>query len=522
MDESLKKTLREKDEKLTRVHGFVLSISSVDAFLRLVAGEVMYRGFRLQYGVASGMTACIEGMTTAALVALAAGAPAPRGTAAHVESVVCPLFGVPPGHREAVPPAWQRARPFPIDGEGKPAGDMGDGIRAIAVALSLDAAPSPLVLDAGAITTLSDLVLLKAATIFKKAILYTEGLRRKTVFRHDLRTALLHAPTGLAAGVAHAMRHDADMAMCLGGTTYRYSSYGTLLCKGERPPGRTRSQKAGLVLSVNTAEKLLRGFKSKCVGSGAPVYLAATMEYLMAELIELTDREAQEDVDGSAEAAVQLEPKHALRAIYSDVELKAVLFTNTGIAFTSTTTRKFHGLLAAINTIQYAAAEAAPAPTARRPPGDGTPPADGDLPDDADDADDSAGDAGAGAAGGGAARETDDDDDDSEEDPSVPVDIDGRPDRLAEAVDAVAQQVCPDATVSPATRSLIAALVEIVAAQIARVAWSMTTSNGKKTLSSREVQGAVRLCLCSDVGNELAKHAVSEGTKAVTKYSCYY
>jgi len=37
----------------------------------------------------------------------------------------------------------------------------------------------------------------------------------------------------------------------------------------------------------------------------------------------------------------------------------------------------------------------------------------------------------------------------------------------------------------------------------------------KSTLTSREVQTAVRLLL----PGELAKHAVSEGTKAVTKYS---
>ena len=37
----------------------------------------------------------------------------------------------------------------------------------------------------------------------------------------------------------------------------------------------------------------------------------------------------------------------------------------------------------------------------------------------------------------------------------------------------------------------------------------------KSTISSREIQTAVRLLL----PGELAKHAVSEGTKAVTKYT---
>lgn len=39
--------------------------------------------------------------------------------------------------------------------------------------------------------------------------------------------------------------------------------------------------------------------------------------------------------------------------------------------------------------------------------------------------------------------------------------------------------------------------------------------NKKHTLTSREAQTAVRLIL----PGELAKHAVSEGTKAVTKYT---
>ena len=42
--------------------------------------------------------------------------------------------------------------------------------------------------------------------------------------------------------------------------------------------------------------------------------------------------------------------------------------------------------------------------------------------------------------------------------------------------------------------------------------------NKKHTLSSREVQTAVKLLL----PGELAKHAVSEGTKAVTKYSSHW
>jgi hypothetical protein len=44
---------------------------------------------------------------------------------------------------------------------------------------------------------------------------------------------------------------------------------------------------------------------------------------------------------------------------------------------------------------------------------------------------------------------------------------------------------------------------------------SLLSYNKKSTLTSREIQTAVRLLL----PGELAKHAVSEGTKAVTKYT---
>ena len=51
--------------------------------------------------------------------------------------------------------------------------------------------------------------------------------------------------------------------------------------------------------------------------------------------------------------------------------------------------------------------------------------------------------------------------------------------------------------------------------RIAMEAYRLTKYGKKSTMSSREIQTAVRLLLPSEV----AKHAVSEGTKAVTKYT---
>ena len=54
-------------------------------------------------------------------------------------------------------------------------------------------------------------------------------------------------------------------------------------------------------------------------------------------------------------------------------------------------------------------------------------------------------------------------------------------------------------------------LCERIAAEASRLAHY----NKRSTITSREIQTAVRLLL----PGELAKHAVSEGTKAVTKYT---
>lgn len=51
--------------------------------------------------------------------------------------------------------------------------------------------------------------------------------------------------------------------------------------------------------------------------------------------------------------------------------------------------------------------------------------------------------------------------------------------------------------------------------RVAVEASNLAQYNKRSTISSREIQTAVRLIL----PGELAKHAVSEGTKAVTKFT---
>ncbi|EGS19362.1 putative histone H2B.1 protein [Thermochaetoides thermophila DSM 1495] len=79
----------------------------------------------------------------------------------------------------------------------------------------------------------------------------------------------------------------------------------------------------------------------------------------------------------------------------------------------------------------------------------------------------------------------------------------------------VLKQVHPDTGISNRAMSILNSFVNDIFERVATEASKLAAYNKKSTISSREIQTAVRLIL----PGELAKHAVSEGTKAVTKYS---
>jgi len=79
----------------------------------------------------------------------------------------------------------------------------------------------------------------------------------------------------------------------------------------------------------------------------------------------------------------------------------------------------------------------------------------------------------------------------------------------------VLKQVHPDTGISSKSMSIMNSLVNDVFERLASEAARLAKYNRKSTISSREIQTAVKLLL----PGELAKHAISEGTKAVTKYS---
>ncbi|XP_069349408.1 histone H2A type 1-D-like [Eulemur rufifrons] len=84
-----------------------------------------------------------------------------------------------------------------------------------------------------------------------------------------------------------------------------------------RAKAKTRSSRAGLQFPVGRVHHLLRkGNYSERVGASAPVYLAAVLEYLTAEVLELAGNAARDN------KKTRIIPRHLQLAIRNDEELK--------------------------------------------------------------------------------------------------------------------------------------------------------------------------------------------------------
>lgn len=88
----------------------------------------------------------------------------------------------------------------------------------------------------------------------------------------------------------------------------------------------SRSARAGIQFPVGRiARYLKRGRYTERVGAGAPVYLAAVLEYLAAEVLELAGNAAKDN------KKTRIVPRHIQLAVRNDEEL-ARLMRNTTIA----------------------------------------------------------------------------------------------------------------------------------------------------------------------------------------------
>ncbi|VDD90821.1 unnamed protein product [Enterobius vermicularis] len=83
---------------------------------------------------------------------------------------------------------------------------------------------------------------------------------------------------------------------------------------------KSKSSRAGLQFPVGRIYRMLRrGNYAERVGAGAPVYLAAVLEYLAAEVLELAGNAARDN------KKTRINPRHLQLAVRNDEELNKLL-----------------------------------------------------------------------------------------------------------------------------------------------------------------------------------------------------
>ncbi len=92
--------------------------------------------------------------------------------------------------------------------------------------------------------------------------------------------------------------------------------------RGKKAGGKatSRSAKAGLQFPVGRVARFLRNQRvASRIGAGAPVYLAAVLEYLAAEILELAGNAARDNKKH------RIVPRHVQLAVRNDEELNKLL-----------------------------------------------------------------------------------------------------------------------------------------------------------------------------------------------------
>ncbi|XP_045862070.1 uncharacterized protein LOC123942257 [Meles meles] len=193
--------------------------------------------------------------------------------------------------------------------------------------------------------------------VIRDAVTYTEHAKRKTVTAMDVVYALKRQGRTLYGfGVrqagrlardaledvvdervhdAHGLGRDARVGVhLLQHLVHTMSGRGKQGGKA-RAKAKTRSSRAGLQFPVGRVHRLLRkGNYAERVGAGAPVYLAAVLEYLTAEILELAGNAARDN------KKTRIIPRHLQLAIRNDEELNKLLALLVSLAFFLNSPRK--------------------------------------------------------------------------------------------------------------------------------------------------------------------------------------
>jgi len=103
-------------------------------------------------------------------------------------------------------------------------------------------------------------------------------------------------------------------------TTNLYTMSGRGKGGKAKAKSKTRSFRAGLQFPVGRVHRFLRkGNYADRIGAGAPVYLAAVLEYLSAEILELAGNAARDN------KKTRIIPRHLQLAVRNDEELNKLL-----------------------------------------------------------------------------------------------------------------------------------------------------------------------------------------------------
>ena len=93
---------------------------------------------------------------------------------------------------------------------------------------------------------------------------------------------------------------------------------------GSKKKATSRSAKAGLQFPVGRVHRHIKlGRYASRIGAGAPVYLAAVLEYMAAEVLELAGNAARDNKKS------RIVPRHIQLAVRNDEELSKLLSTVT-------------------------------------------------------------------------------------------------------------------------------------------------------------------------------------------------